>query len=401
MKRSMAVATLATLVFATGAVAPGLAAQEAPPAPVLEISGLVGSTFFAQDQAFGFGNGQSAVWARAGQADHDPWFFGGDVRNTRFRLALEDARTEGLTVRAVVELDFFGAFNGTGPFSDEQPQPRLRLAYVDFGGDVTRLRIGQMFTPLFGAVPVSVAHVAFPLGFGSGGVIGWRQPGILLSHRLLHAGETELRGQVGAFRGSWLGPGTNLDHQSAGESASIPQLEARLDLTGEAAGADYSVYAVGHYDVKDLSGVGPDTLDLGDLAGWAVAGGGTADIGRLGLRGNVYRGRAIGQQFGQLSQFGDISSWGGWVQAGVRLDPRWSVWGFAGMDDPDDDELLAALPDSRRVHNHSTALLLRYQLYDYQIGLEYLRAVTRWAEGTGPGIDSAARQFSLSVLYVF
>src|SRR6266576_3116857 len=88
--------------------------------------------------------------------------------------------------RGVLEADFFGAFSATPapPFADEQPQLRIRFAYADLTNGRTTIRFGQFWSPLFGEVPVSVTHVAFPLGYGATGMIGWRFPGLYLYHDL-------------------------------------------------------------------------------------------------------------------------------------------------------------------------------------------------------------------------
>ena len=36
-------------------------------------------------------------------------------------------------------------------------------------------------------MPVSVTHLAFPLGYGATGMIGWRFPGVFLYHDLMAA----------------------------------------------------------------------------------------------------------------------------------------------------------------------------------------------------------------------
>ena len=143
--------------------------------PALAVHGFVSTTGFAQNQAFGFGNGQNAEWALPRGSSSDRWFLGGDVRNTRISLTATDSTiAEGWSAAAVAELDFFGGFNGTGAFSAEQPQPRLRVAYLDLTRGRTTLRVGQAPTPLMGAIPTSLSHVGFPLGLGSAGVVGSR-----------------------------------------------------------------------------------------------------------------------------------------------------------------------------------------------------------------------------------
>src|SRR6266516_88203 len=134
--------------------------------------GIVNATFFVDDAIFGLGGGQKANFVLA---ERPNWVHGGDARNTRLSVALAGPEvSKGWRGNATAELDFFGTFAGTGAFSDKQPQPRLRLAYADLTNGRTTLRIGQDWDLLFGNVPVSTSHIAFPLGHGSGGFVGWR-----------------------------------------------------------------------------------------------------------------------------------------------------------------------------------------------------------------------------------
>src|SRR2546428_6310726 len=147
----------------------------------LTISGFISATFFNDRGVFGgFGQGQNAEWASNVQPGPNQGFTDGDVRNTRFRLEFAaGAPVMGKwTPKGVIEADFFGAFNGAPPFGDEQPQLRARLLYADLTDGRSTLRIGQYWSPMFAEIPVSLTHIAFPLGLGATGMIGWRFPGI-------------------------------------------------------------------------------------------------------------------------------------------------------------------------------------------------------------------------------
>lgn len=376
----------------------------------ITLRGFVSATMFAQDGNFAFGNGQNAIWVL-----HDPerpaptedeWLLGGDVRNTRLTLALtgpviaRDWRAGG-----TLELDFFGGFVGTGPFSDEQPMPRLRLAYVDLTRGGTTVRIGQNWAPLFGNVPVSTSHIGFPLGYGGGGLIGWRFPGIFLYQNLTET-DAPVRAQLqlAAMKGSWNAPGNVLEQQSAGEAATIPQLQARLDFTGRTEGITWGSYLVGHWDRKDLSGVGPAVPGADDeLTGRAIEIGARLAPGPLTLHGNAYWGRAIAQQIAQLLQFGDIGGWGAWGQVGYQFTPSWSAWLFYGTDDPEDEDIRALpLASAPRLLNRSVAAMLRYGSGPYQIGAEWMRSTTDWRTGPTTGdVRQEANQIALSVFFAF
>ena len=267
---------------------------QAPPAEGLVIRGFISATMFAQDQNFSFGNGQNAEWPIPPEYTRDRWFYGGDVRNTRLTFAFNGPKVAPASdwrVGAVLEADFFGGFNGTGAFSGQQPTPRLRLAYADIGNGRTTLRIGQFWSPLFGfsanaatnVLPVSTSHIAFPLGYGSG-LPGWRFPGIFLYQALTpKTSPMNAELQLAVMRGSWdrcfggtsngecsTGTNSNINELSAG-NAGFPQVEARLNLGGKAGKGTWGIYAVGHWDQKDLSGanasLGNDKLDgkIGEL----------------------------------------------------------------------------------------------------------------------------------------
>lgn len=370
--------------------------------PAFGIHGFVSTTLFAQDRSFGFGNGQNAVWASYHDATDDPWILGGDVRNTRLALDLHGVPLgSGWHASGTMEIDFFGGFNGTGPFSDEQPHLRLRIGMVELEKGSTTVGLGQAFSLLLGAVPVSLSHMTFPMGYSSAGVIGWRHPGIFLSRRLGRADGLRARIRLAALKGSWSGPGDNLEQESAGETAGFPQMEGRVDLAGGGGdGWEWRAYGVAHVDRKDLSGTEPPNGERDELTGWAFEGGGKIRMGPVTLHGNAYRGRALGQQVAHMTQFGDIGSWGGWAQVGYALSPRWSVWLFSGTEDPRDADL-AHESFPVRLGNTTRAALLRFKEGPFSVGVEWMGVETEWGEGGRSRGMRRGNQISLSAMFAF
>src|SRR5205823_168545 len=183
----------------------------------LTISGFVNGTLFNDVGFFSsFGQGQNAEIAAApgaaltSQPGVDRGIFDGDVRNTRINFTFNAPAVLGKWApRATIEADFFGAFNGAAPvapFGDEQPQFRIRQAFVDLSNGRTTLRIGQYWAPLFGEtaafIPVSVTHIAFPVGLGAS-MIGWRFPGVFLFHDVTPpTNPLKLQLEVAALKGS-------------------------------------------------------------------------------------------------------------------------------------------------------------------------------------------------------
>src|SRR5258708_7514187 len=229
-----------------------LPAQQAPAGQVvklgegetLTISGFVSATLFNDRGLFnGFGQGQNAEWAAPpvpigatipAQPGVNQGIFDGDVRNTRLNFTFNAPPVLGtFAPRATIEADFFGAFNGVPPFGDEQPQFRVRFAYVDLTNGHTTLRIGQFWSPMFGEVPVSLTHLAFPLGYGATGMVGWRFPGIYLYQDLTSGAPVNVQLQLAVMKGS--GPAIGAKdigtHIGSGEASGLPPLEGRLNFT--------------------------------------------------------------------------------------------------------------------------------------------------------------------------
>src|SRR5205823_13351807 len=112
----------------------------------LTIGGFINGTLFNDRGLFSsFGQGQNAeiAAAPANQPAVNQGIFDGDVRNTRINFTFNGAPVLGKWApRATIEADFFGAFNGVPPFGDEQPQFRVRHAFVDLSRSEER-RVGK------------------------------------------------------------------------------------------------------------------------------------------------------------------------------------------------------------------------------------------------------------------
>ncbi len=359
------------------------------------IKGFISSTFFSQDADFAFGNGQSAEFPKTEYNDN-AWFTGGDVRNTRLDIGFIGPKLAKWKAGGLVEMDFFGGFNGGGAFSHQQPHLRLRLGYIELKKGATKMRFGQDWSPLFGEWPISSSHIAFPLGYGSAGYVGWRFPGFYIWQGLSSKdAPVKFQFQGGVFEGSWNGPGSPVASLSAGNVGFAPQVEARLNILGKG----WKVYVVGHWDEKDLKGVGkivPNPPIDDSITGTAFEVGAKFTPGNWLIHGNVYYGQGIGQQFGAITQFGDIASWGGWVQVGYNFTKNWSLYGFYGMEDPDNQDVLTW--GGNRMKNTMYNLHLRYAFGPYWFGIEYLHDELK----VGADEDSVTgNQIALSCLYKF
>lgn len=379
-------APLLLIILAPAALAQAVTTQQNQ---TITLRGILSGSLYWQDANFGLGNGQKAQFV----ATEREAVYGGDVRNMRFTVGISGPEIRpGWRANGTFELDFFGPYVGGGNFSDEQPQPRLRLAYVDLTNGRTTFRVGQAWALTLGNIPVSNTHIGFPLGWGPGGFIGWRFPGAWFMTTLSRQGApTTTRFSLAVMRGSWQDegtPGTD-DNFSAGERGT-PQLEGRLDI----AGATWGAYVVGHWDQKEGQGQGG-----ADLTSWVGQVGANVTSGGLTLHGNAHYGKAMGHHFAQITQFGDIQGWGAWVQAGYSLTPTWSLWGYAGTEQPDAADVRASGND--RLKSFLLVPMLRYKSGPYSYSLEWLYNNTTYSTGAATEADLTGNQLAFSVRYDF
>src|SRR5438876_5177467 len=355
----------------------------------LTISGFVSATLFNDVGLFSsFGQGQNAeiAAAPANQPAITRGIFDGDVRNTRINFTFNAPAVLGKWApRATLEADFFGAFNGNPPFGDEQPQFRVRHAFVDLSNGRTTLRIGQYWAPLFGEtapfIPVSLTHIAFPVGLGAS-MIGWRFPGVFLFHDLTPTSPLKLQLEVAALKGSGP-PASARDTGNVignGEASGLPQIETRLNAARKFANVSWNGFVVYHLDWKDINGTGVPGSKITD---WGVETGQYIAVSSFTLHGTFYYGKGLGSQFGMITQFQpQIRGWGAWAQAGYDFTPHWSVWADYGIDQPDYARFNTETGGTlARQLTHTGSALLRFRAGRYAAGLEYFRNVTRWNTG--------------------
>lgn len=401
LKRLRIPMAVAALCAAAGAYAD-------TPQTDISLHGFVDATFFWQNQNFTFGNGQDAEFAVPSTANND--LTGGDMRNTRLWLNIGGAQLpdSSYNAGAYIEGDFFGGFNGTGAFSSQQPVPRLRQAYISLddptGGDAWK--IGQQWSLLFPLdnSPESYAHIAFPLGYSTG-VIGWRFPGVVWSHTLSNSSDSQWRLDVGAFEGAWSGPGSDINFDTAGNVDFHPQVEARLHVQD----GDLLWYAVAHYSSESLTGVGgtapapitdsitSDAFEAG--VGWHP--------GSWILHAGAYAGKGLGENFGAMAQFGDISEWGGYAQFGYQFTPQWKLLAFYATVRPNQGDVVTWVAPgggtTAYLRNQQVAGDLLYADGPWGFGFEWLHAITRYTTVAGGGSSAATvgDQVSASAIYHF
>ena len=385
------------------ATAPAKPVFSSAPGVSVALHGFISATAFNQSKTFAFGNGQNAEWPVAGSKGS---LSGVDVRNTRFWLDFNGAKFAGdWEGGGRIEMDFFGGFNGTGAYSQQQATPRLRQAYMNLTNPNTgtTVRIGQQWELMF---PIdnsssSLSHIAFPLGFANG-MIGWRFPGIVVMQDLNHGSSgPKWRLDLGAFEGSWSGPGNNVNYLTAGNAGFRPQIEARLHVQDK----DWLAYFAAHYSQVDLRGVDGNTptpikTNVKSI-GYEV--GAQWKPGPWTFKGLAYSGKGLGEIFGAMAQFGDISETGGYLQVGYNFTPHWTAYAFYAAARPDQQDVITWMGhgSSGLLRNDQSALSLQYTAGAYDLSVEWMHDKL---DSTSNGVDrktTSGNQVSLNALYHF
>jgi len=298
------------------------------------------------------------------------------------------------------------------PRFDESLVPRIRLAYVELNWGMSQnvLRVGQYHNLLLGMIPGSASHIATPLGYGAG-QLGWRSPGVTFIHRFKLSPESNLDIGVQINRNSWrdelptcgagqVAPAANClpNAVSVGEASMLPQVEARIMAFGGMAAmplpfylpTKWQVFLVGHWDMKDLSGVGNATLPapaMGQtirdtMTTYVVSGGAKLQLGPVLVAANGWYGQNAGNVFGHIFQMQDlfrpdISGFGAWAQVGFGITKNLSLWGFFGIDKPDEAKAKLAFPTNARLQNIQIAGQLAYTEGPIQIAAEFIYVATQ------------------------
>ncbi len=398
------------------------AAQEAKPAFEFALHGFVSGTLYVQDGATYASPGQQVLSA-SGQYGTDKLIFGGDVRQSRFNFSVKGPQVMGgATPKAVLEVDFFGmnqlalGAGGTpayGAFGEQSVIPRIRFAYAELAYENTTFWFGQQNHLTFAAAPMSLTHIAFPLGYETGN-IGWRSPGIFGFHRFGDADlKHEFAWEIGAANWNFAGAATSglTNYITAGSASGLPIVQLRYTAT---MGKAFNAWLAGSWNRLDLNG--PDAVktscDTGTACSTkdAVAGAVGAKLSMMGLtlQGAGWYGKNTGGLLGNLVQFtpatyvGDLFGWGAWGQVGFNLTNEFSAWYMIGASALV-DWAYAEANALARLRNVDNVLLVQYRDGGFAMGFEWAHFYTiNRVAGPPVGDTSAhANQWALTTNYYF
>ena len=375
------------------------------------MKGFVSMSACGQDDAFVITDCQQSLMAAA-EPVADGNSLGFDVRQSRFNFSVKGPQVLlGATPTAVLEIDFMQGF-GAGAFGSVSLLNRMRLAYSELSWGANRLVFGQMNDLTFAMAPVSLSHIAFPLGFATGSV-GWRRPGIWGFHTVEAAPDVKVELAWMLGRSQWneaaTGIGANAVNQpngiGQGEASALPAVEARATLSYAKL---LTAYVAGHYNKVDLNGVGASGGDT--IAVQVLTGGAKVTYGPITVAANGYAGKNTGPLLGNLVQFdlgpasASVSDVGFWAQAGFYFTKELSAWALYGQQAPDAGDAKGA--KMARLKSKTANLMVQYRDGGYALSAEWINFKTTNAsyDGAGAFLGSKvadANQYVLTANYFF
>ena len=276
--------------------------------------------------------------------------------------------SSGWNPSGLVEIDFFGSRPVDPIFQSQNRvfnQPRLRRAYLQLDKGDWRIVAGQDKAILSPLDPISLSHVAIPLGATAGNLWAWL-PQVRVENRHKF-GDSTLLVQAGILRPSFgdsaltdqagvNGSAVDSTFSGFGERARQPFYEARVALSHPFAGRTATVGVSGHYGREkigadrdiDSSAVAVD-VTLPIVKYLIFRGEGFTGTNLAPFGGGVLQGVGFVPAAGTTpAQFRKISAVGGWAELISPVTPKDILYAGAGTDDPRDRTLL---PGSTRSKN--------------------------------------------------
>jgi hypothetical protein len=315
------------------------------------------------------------------------------VRQSRVTLSALTPEFAGGTLTGELDVDFFG---GQQPSTGGRTFPllRIRRAFAELTWPRFALLVGQESPPIAAVSPSSIASVGFP-DFAAAGNLWLWIPQVRVSADLPPMSGVRIGAEVAALAPtSGEAQGTFLTQPDAAERSGRPYLQGRVRGrwgSGDEAG---EVSFGGHYGwIRDSTGGRIHSKALA-VSVW------TSITPKLELRGEAFVGQALaglgGGGVGQnmVRNGVAVGSKGGWVQLNLKPNAAIEVGGGGGIDDPDDEDLVA----TSRLRNIAFEGHVIWRKRPAVVGLEVRGIRTKYA---APVETQSAAQVNLGVGFEF
>ncbi len=266
------------------------------------------------------------------------------ANETRLGMRLTVPEIDDIQTQGVLETDFYGGG------SQNSPNLRLRLAFVDLKRGSWALRAGQDWETFIVVVPriVNFAYLA------DAGALGLRRPQLRLSHSTPLGDNATLTLKLAAARtiGQDIDGGGQDDGSAAGfpsaQAAMVLEMESwttrklTMGLSGFVGSEKVAAYSTGDDDA-------PMQIPEKDYAAWATIASVAVPLCKQAMiQGSVWHGENLDNYFGGIGQGINrskqraIAASGGWVQLVLNPSDRTNINLGYGLDNPERDDLNTA-----------------------------------------------------------
>lgn len=279
--------------------------------------------------------GDEAFYAlpKSGNGDDDS--FSMTAKQTRFGMKVSAPEFEGWESRGGIEFDFYGSA------SDNAPNPRFRLGYLELEKGPWTVLAGQHYDAWNTILPKTVNFATM----GQQGALWSRRPQVRVSRQFGLGGDHVLIGTLGAARN--IGE-ADIDVQGdgldGGEDFGMPMVQWNLKYMPK--GTDSGpIFALGGHFGKEEVERTPTDREANYDTSLVMA---TVHLplhSSFNLSGAVWTGQNLGKFKGgvgqslNLTQDTEIATTGGWVQACWFANEDLNINLGYGLDDPDDSDL--------------------------------------------------------------
>jgi hypothetical protein len=273
----------------------------------------------------------------------------------------------GWNASGLVEIDFFGSRPVDPTFQPQDRvfnQPRLRRAYLQLDKGDWRIVAGQDKMVLAPLDPISLSHVAVPLGATAGDLWAWL-PQVRVENRHKY-GKATLLVQGAVLRPSFgdsrltdqsgvNGSAVDSTFSGFGERGRQPFYQARVAWSHPLAGRTATFGVSGHYGREEVgANKGIDssaeavdvTLPIHKYL--IFRGEGFTGANLVPFEGGIDQGVAFTPAAGLIpAQFRKIRDVGGWTELISPVTPKDILYAGAGTDDPRDSDLMPGTTRSK------------------------------------------------------
>ena len=330
-----------------------------------------------------------AFWAmpETGSSNADKEFnFTG--RETRLGFVLTGPTYNGVGIKGLVEIDFYGADG-----DERKAEPLLRQALMELKFPAFTLLAGQAWDVISPLLP-SVCN--YTVGWEMGN-IGYRRPQLRISKDFSLGEDSKISTRVAlSLTGN---QDLGIIDVEDGKDRNFPTVQARIGYNTPMNGKKLDIGVSGHYGEEEM-----DVDYIGDderYKSWSINADLTIPIcPKLSFKGEAFIGENLDTYLGGIGQGVNTTTWeevgcaGGWGQFTYVASKKIKFNLGAGVDDPDNSDLNIG---ARERNGFYYGNIFYKIIPPVTLGLEYMRIETDYKNSN----DGDANRIQASLIYFF